>query len=414
MKLPPVERVRLDNGVELVMLDHGRQPVNRITVSWPVGTADTDSPDALRLLRLMLCEGAGVRTGAEIAEIFEYNGAWIKVEAGRHITSITLHSLNKSAEEVVPVIADIIKAPTFPSDTFQRIREKEASASALRRRKVEQMCAELSNVQKFGSGAPLAVAQTPDTIRSVTSEMLTDVYRRLMLGVVPTVYVAGALDSGLMSLVADMAGGIAFGHVADPVARRVVPAPGHSAGERGVVRDEESLQTAIKIALPAVNREHADYELLRYTVFALGGYFRSRLMTNIREDKGFTYGINASLAGCPEGAFVGISCQSDNRFAEAVIEETEKEISRLASEPMGDEELDIVRNTALSGLTAMLDSPFSIMDYHQILDLYGLPHTHYERQLEVLLSLTPDSVMQCAAKHLSDAPRLVALAGNPA
>lgn len=414
MTLPAVERRRLDNGVELVTLDHGRQPVNRISVSWPVGTADVACPDALRLLRLMLCEGAGERSGADIAEIFEYNGAWIKVEAGRHVTSITLHSLNKSANEVVPVVSDIIKAPAFPADTFVRIREKEASACELRRRKVEQKCAELSNVYKFGAGAPLAIAQTPESLRDVSHEQLHDVYRRLMLGVAPTVYVAGALDDSLMNRVLAMAGEIEFGHVDNPVTRRVVPAPLHVAGERGVVRDTDSLQTAVKIALPTINRDDPEYELLRYTVFALGGYFGSRLMANIREDKGYTYGISASLAGFPEGAFAGISCQTDNRFAEAVIEETEKEIARLAAEPMEMEELEIVRNTAMSGLTAMLDSPFSIMDYHQILDINGLPTTHYERQLDVLLSLTPERVAQCAAKHLADAPRLVALAGNPA
>lgn len=414
MKLPPVERMRLNNGVELVTLDHGRQPVNRLTVSWPVGTADTGNPDALSLLRLMLCEGAGTRGGSEIAEIFEYNGAWIKVETGKHVTSITLHSLNKSVEEVLPVIGDIIASPSLPSDIFSRIREKEASACALRRKKVEQQCAELSNVQRFGKGNPLSVIQTDETLRSVEPEMLRDMHRRLMLSVIPSVYVAGAVDDGLIARVAGMVEGIDFRETSDRIVKRVIPAPLHAGSLRCVKHDADSMQTAVKIAIPAVNRDHPDYELLRYTVFALGGYFGSRLMSNIREDKGYTYGITASLAGLPEGAFVGISCQADNRFAEAVVRETENEINRLASEPMDAEELEIVRNTAMSSLTAMLDSPFSIMDYHQILDLYKLPPTHYERQMRVLSSLTPETVRECAAKHLASAPRLVALAGNPA
>ena len=66
----------------------------------------------------MLCEGAGTRSGADIAELFEFNGAWIKVETGRHVTSVTLHSLNKSVGEVLPVIGDLITAPTFPRRYF--------------------------------------------------------------------------------------------------------------------------------------------------------------------------------------------------------------------------------------------------------------------------------------------------------
>lgn len=413
MELPPVGRMRLVNGVELVTLDHGRQPVNRLTVSWPVGTADADCPDALRLLRLMLCEGAGTRSGADIAELFEFNGAWIKVETGRHVTSVTLHSLNKSVGEVLPVIGDLITAPTFPADTFLKIREKEASACALRRSKVEQKCAELSNIQCFGRGNPLALAQTPESLRGVEKERLDDVHRRLVLGTMPTVYLAGALDDRLLAQVEAVIGRIGFGMATAPVVRKVITAPVKATGERDVTLDENSMQTAIKIALPTVNRHHPDYELLRYTVFALGGYFGSRLMANIREDKGYTYGISASLACMPEGAFAGISCQADNSFAQAVIDETEKEINRLASEPMTDNELEIVMSTAISGLTTMLDSPFSIMDYHQILDMYGLPPTYYAHQLEVLQSLSPEMITECAAKHLADAPRLVALAGNP-
>ena len=411
MKLPPVERVMLANGVELVTLAQGDQPVNRLTISWPVGTADVECPDALRLLRLMMCEGAGHRTGADIAELFEFNGAWIKVEAARHITTITLHSLNKSVGEVLPVVGDILTSLSLPGDTFLNIREKEASACALRRSKVEQKCAELSNMQRFGKGNPLALAVTPEGLRSVELDMLRDVYSRLMQGVRPTVYLAGSIDDRLLAQVENLACGLEFG-TADAITRRVVPAPVHAAGARLADADKDSLQTAVKIALPAVNRDHPDYELLRYTVFALGGYFGSRLMSNIREDKGYTYGVTASLAGMPEGAFTGISCQTDNRFVEPVLDETEKEISRLATEPIGMEELNIVRSTALSGLAAVLDSPFSIMDYYQVLDFNGLKPGHYEHQVNVLQSLTPELMMQCAAEHLVNAPRLIALAGK--
>lgn len=414
MKLPPVERMHLGNGVEVVTLSQGRQPVNRLTVSWPVGTADIDCPEALRLLRLMLCEGAGKRSGTEIAELFEYNGAWIKVEAARHVTSVTLHSLNKSVGEVLPVMGDIITAPLLPADIFLKIREKEVSACALRRRKVEQKCVELSNIQRFGKGNPLALAITPELLHKVEPTHLHEAHQRIMTEVIPTVYVAGTLDNDVMSHVISMAEGINSYMNGNQVISRVVPAPKHTFGETDLIRDEGSLQTAIRIALPSINRENPDYELLRYTVFALGGYFGSRLMSNIREDKGYTYGITAALTASSEGAFAGIACQTDNKYAAAVIEEVEKEIALLASEPIGKEELDIVRSTVVSNLTSILDSPFSIMDYHQMLDLYGLPTGYYEHQMDVLMSLTPDMIMQCAAKHLADAPRLVALAGNPA
>ena len=136
-------------------------------------------------------------------------------------------------------------------------------------------------------------------------------------------------------------------------------------------------------------------------------------MSNIREDKGYTYGINASIASLHEGASVAISCETDNRYASAVMEEIEKEISRLAENPMGADEFEVVRSSIMSGLTAMLDSPFSIMDYHQMMDMFGLPPDYYAYQLEQLSSLTAQKIMECAERYLVSAPRLTAMAGNP-
>ena len=143
MSLPGVERMELANGVGIVWLDHGQQPVCRIMITWDVGTADVPVPEALRLLRMTLQEGTTSYSGGELSELFEFNGAWIKIEAGRHSTSITVHALNKSLPAVLPAVIEMIAAPLFPADAFARIREKEAAACDLRLMKVAQKAADL-------------------------------------------------------------------------------------------------------------------------------------------------------------------------------------------------------------------------------------------------------------------------------
>ena len=100
MQLPAVTRKHLPNGVELVILNHGQQPVNRLTVVWGAGNADLDNPATLRLLCQTVMEGTSRYNGGEIAEILEYNGAWMRMESGPHTTLLTLHSLNHTASEV--------------------------------------------------------------------------------------------------------------------------------------------------------------------------------------------------------------------------------------------------------------------------------------------------------------------------
>ena len=386
---PPVQRCTLSNGVELVSLNHGLQPVNRIVVSWPIGMADVKTPEALHLLRAMLTEGTGTLSGNEVSDIFEFNGAWIRVETGNHSTAVTLYSLNRSVNDVVPLLGDIISAPAFPAEALERIREK--------------------------ADHPLARVLTPEKLAAVERADLVNLHAALLSSCRPTVYLAGALDSNVMDAVVKMAESYRFDTQASAdvlLAEKTLVTP--VASDLQVYRDESSMQTAVRMSLPAVPRTHPDYERLRYVVFALGGYFGSRLMSNIREDKGYTYGINAGLTSLPEEAHVSITCQTDNRYAEAVLNEISNEIGRIATEPMEPQELEIVKSTVMSGLASMLDSPFSIIDYQRVLDSFMLPTDYFMHQVNELAALTPENVMECAARHLASAPRLTALAGNPA
>jgi len=414
LHLPAVERATLPNGVAFVKLNHGLQTVCRLSIVWPVGMADVESPEALRLLRPMLLEGTALHPGGEIVETFEFNGAWVKVEAARHMTSITIHFLNKTASIVLPYIAELIAMPNFPAESFLKIREKEASACEMSRRKVSTMASEVIDGLAFGKGHPLARCVLPDAIRNVGRELLPVLQKQLMCSTVPTVYLAGRFDEAVTRAVESTVGQLDFSAGAGGISRRVEQPMFDREGAKEVWRDEHALQTAVKMAIPTISRSHPDYEALRFAVFVLGGYFGSRLMSNIREEKGYTYGITSSLSSLPEGAFVTISCQTDNRYVGAVLDEIEHEITQLASDGVSTAELDVVKNTAMSGLASMLDSPFSIMDFYQMSDLYGFRPEAYERQVIELAELTSQRIKDCICKYLGKAPRLIALAGNPA
>lgn len=411
--LPEVARERMENGVELVTLDMGTQPVGRIAVVWPVGSADVENAAAVRLLRAMATEGTVNHSGSELAEAFEYNGAWIRVEIARHMTSVTAWFLNKTAAEILPLVAEVVSQPVYCREAFERIREKEASACEIARRKVIVRAGEIIDRLMFGAGNPLSVTVSPDDIKLVECDTLHRIQRELMAETRPRVYLAGLLTSDVLEHVRSTFGRIPFGANGGGLERRIVQAGFNPEGKTEVCRMEQSMQTAIKMALPAIGREHPDYETLRYTVFALGGYFGSRLMKNIREDKGYTYGITAGVASLPEGAFVNVTCQTDNRYASKVLEEIEKEIAGMCECPPDDTEMEVVRSTAMTGLTAILDSPFSIMDYHQMTDLFNLPAGYYARQVSALVSLTGEGAAECARRYLAAAPRLIAMAGNP-
>lgn len=413
MKLPDVQRIMLENGVELVWLNHGSQPVNRMMITWRVGAADVECQEALHLLRMLLPEGTKSFTGEQMAETFEYNGAWIRVEAGMHVLSITVHSLNKTVAEILPSVMEMIMVPTFPQENMVSIRAKEAAACDLRRKRVVQKALELSRKLSYGEHHPLSRVETGKSIQFVERAQIVDIHERIMLSSAPVVYLAGQIDDALLKMVCNALGSLRFSARKNAVACTMVPFEARKSDIREVDVDASSLQTAIRMSMPTITRAHDDYESLRFTVFAFGGYFGSRLMSNIREDKGYTYGINASLASLKEGAHISVNCQCDNKYSDLVLDEINNEVKRLSSELMDEEELQVVKSTAMSSLTAVLDSPFSIMDYYALLDSYGIGGEYYGHQLKQLEELTLERVRYCAEQYIADAPQIIALAGNP-
>ena len=144
---------------------------------------------------------------------------------------------------------------------------------------------------------------------------------------------------------------------------------------------------------------------------ALGGYFGSRLMTTIREEKGLTYGITAALIGSQEGAYLKISAQCDKSFTAAVLDETRNELRRLVTDPPRGEELQRLKLHAQSALAEMLDTPQSIATYYITELLVNTPTNYYDMQQDSIDAFGPDKCAALAEKYLNPDKLLTAIAG---
>ena len=178
------------------------------------------------------------------------------------------------------------------------------------------------------------------------------------------------------------------------------------------IQKNGSLQSAVAISLPAIARSHPDYNPLRMTVTALGGYFGSRLMSNIREDKGYTYGISAALLGSLDGSYITINAQCDNRHTEALIEEVRKELTDMVRRPLDESELDRLRFNVASDLASTLDSPMTMMDYYELNLTVGTPADYFEARRKTLADITPEKVCEMAGKYLNPDMLRISIAGD--
>lgn len=412
LRLPVVADYTLKNGVRLTALDQGTQPVSRLSMVWPVGCTDIARPAVAEMMIAMLAEGTADMTGAEIADTIERQGAWLNADTTSHLTNLTVHFLNRTASEVLPVVLSVIARSTFPQEVFTRIAHRKAVARAVALKKVETIANEEANRLFFGPGHPLSRSVTPDDYLHADRDEVVRLHREIMLEMKPRVFLAGRVDEATYRSVEAMLESLPLSALQSPLHRVVLPPACPPEGAEGRVRVADSLQSAIRIKAPTITRLNPDHTALQAAVTLLGGYFGSRLMQNLREDKGYTYGISASLFSLPEGGQWVIGTHTDNRHVRGVLGEIDREIDRLCRQAPTEEELAAVRRYTVSSLASLMDSPFSAMNYYMMADANSLPRDYFSRELERLNLLTPEDLRLAAERYLGPAPRVTAIAGD--
>ncbi|HEY0896147.1 MAG TPA: pitrilysin family protein, partial [Sphingobacteriaceae bacterium] len=175
---------------------------------------------------------------------------------------------------------------------------------------------------------------------------------------------------------------------------------GEGPGQEYYIERPEAIQSAIRIGKVSINRTHPDFAGLQVVNTILGGYFGSRLMANIREDKGFTYGIGSALVSLRSSGYFFIATEVGVDVCSAALTEIEKEITILKTELVPEEELALVRNYMLGSLLGGLENAFSHADKFKNIYPYGLGYDYYDRYIRTVETNTPEEVLQLANKYL--------------
>ena len=167
-----------------------------------------------------------------------------------------------------------------------------------------------------------------------------------------------------------------------------------------VVNKENAVQSALRIGKVLFNFTHPDYYGFRVMFTILGGYFGSRLMSNLREDRGYTYGINARLISYLNEGYFFIASQVGVEVTNKAIKEIYKEILRLKQDKVQVNELDLVKNYMLGNFLRTLDGPFAQADMIKTLIDFNLKDDYYDKYLQKIKDITPDEIMELAGKYL--------------
>ena len=409
LSIPEEQTQTLSNGLTLHTLFGGDQDVARLDIIADGGTSDCENPCVASFAAELMREGNRNSDSETIADRIDYNGAWLNSSASSHNTVLQLSSLSSKLLPLAPTMIDCLVCPTFPAEAFEIIRGKGVARQKLNMSRVSFLSAADNRRMTAGDDHPESQVPTPDDIASINIDRIKAFHDRILDARHIHAYLCGRVSDSDVRRLSDMLAQIPSHQSPSPVLIKpyAPTAPGLSLIDR-----PGSLQCAVTMSIPAIPRSHPDYNTLRMTVTALGGYFGSRLMMNIREDKGYTYSISSALLGAREGGYITISAQCDNRYTKELIDETRAELRHMADRPLTADELTRHKFNVASDLASTLDTPMTMMDYYELRHTVGIPDDYFYARQQALSALTPEKVCETARRYLDPDALRISVAGD--
>lgn len=391
-------RTTLPNGIPLTVINAGEQEVVRMDVLFSGGRWQQSQKLQALFTNRMLREGTTKYTAATIAEKLDYYGSWLELSSSSEYAYITVYSLNKYLAKTLEVVESMIKEPLFPQKELQTILDTNIQQYLVNTSKVDFLAHRSLLKSLYGEQHPCGKIVMEEDYHTITPEVLREFYERHYHSGNCSIFLSGKVTDDIISRVTDIFG-IPFGQYQLQMPKSSFPFA--AIPEKRIFTErEDAMQSAVKMGCTTITREHPDYPKLRVLMTLFGGYFGSRLMSNIREDKGYTYGISAGVVFYPDSGLLIVSTETDNEYVEPLIQEVYHEIDRLHLDPVSAEELRIVRNYMLGEMCRSYESPFSLSDAWIFIATSGLDDDYFSRSLLAVNEVTPMEIQDLAQRYL--------------
>jgi predicted Zn-dependent peptidase len=320
-------------------------------------------------------------------------GAFIEFNPGFDNSSISIYGLTKHFQKIAELLSEIIQSPKFDETEFETLKSKEFERIQLNEEKNSYLSSIELRKNIFGANHPYGNSATLSETESTT---ITDVKGFFNSNFDDfEIFVSGKLPETFETQLNGFFGANSIRHVS----KRNHDLNQDSGKGSNIIRPN-SVQSSIKIGKPLFRRNHRDYVKFLVTNELLGGFFGSRLMKNIREEKGLTYGIFSHIYSLNNEGYFSVSTDCKGDFAQQVIDEVLKEIETLQSTPVERNELETVKNYMLGSFTSSVATPFALMDRFKAVYYQGLNYDYYDMYFDTIRNLTPDDIQHQSKKYL--------------
>lgn len=404
LQLKPTHTFTLHNGIQVYAIDAGAQDVLQIEWVFYAGNSVEVQNGVAAATNHLLKNGTTNKTAFEINEHFDFYGAYCTRACYNETASITLHTLSKHLPVLLPDVQQILTNANFTEDELATYQQNSKQKLSVNLQKCDFVANRLIDAAVFGTTHPYGKYNVVADYDALNTTLLKNHYNQHYINGHCVIFVAGKLPVDIEMQLNNNFGNLplknhtaaaTYLHTLDNEPQICTPQ------KTNIINDENGVQAAIRIARPFPNRHHPDFQKVMVLNTLFGGFFGSRLMSNIREDKGYTYGIHSYLQNHIGNTTWMISTEAGKDVSTATIEEVYKEMQLLQTELIDEEELLLVRNYMIGIILGDLDGPFQIIGRWKNIILNNLDADYFYNSIHIIKTISAAELQNLAKKYLN-------------
>lgn len=398
LHLKPYTKFVLKNGIEVYTIEAGAEDVMSLEWVYYAGNWYEEQNLVAAITNLLLKNGTTNKTAFQINEHFEYYGSYLNRSCHSETATLTLHCLTRHVHELLPVVKELLTDSVFPEEELAIAKQNMKQRLRVSLKKSDFVAGRLIDVYLYGEQHPYGRFSREEDFDAITRDQLLQFYKNYYQQGKLVLFVAGRLPANLEQLLNEN-----FGDLPNKSGDEKVFAVQKAAEKKfRISNDPNGVQGSIRMARPFIGRHHPDYTSAQVLNTLLGGFFGSRLMDNIREDKGYTYGIHSYFQNHLHDTAWMISTEAGKDVCEATISEVYKEMKILREQPVDEEELLLVKNFLMGTVLGDLDGPFHIIGRWKNIILNKLEHDYFDKSVRTIKNITATELQELANKYLVD------------
>lgn len=399
----------LSNGIRVFEYKAGTQDVLSVEVVYSAGSWYQSKPMLAMATNMMLREGTVNHDAAMLSELLDFYGAHLENATERDSAYVSLYTLTRHLEHTLPLLADMCNSPLFPEKELQVFLGKQRQMLEINRQKVNFLARAHFNPLLFGENHPYGAMLLPQHIDQVSADDLKQFHAKYYSPENCMILVSGKVPDTMQVLLEQYFG--------VQKANRIMGFPDVDAAQTNAklvnhLYKDGALQSAIRMGKLMFTRRHPDYHGMKVLNTILGGYFGSRLMLNLREDKGYTYGVGSAVVPLRHEGFFAISCEVGSEVTSEALKEINFELLRLCDEKVSDSELSLVRNYLSGELLRSVDGPFAQANLFRELVEDGLDSAFFEETIHTINTITASQLQDLAIRYLNPEKMLKLVVGK--